>query len=90
MQVDVDTAVFNPASIFKTPDEILRDEKIALTPEQKLRALQTWKLDIQLRRTAEEENMHSNQDDQDVALEEKILAALNSLRSFALPISTGH
>lgn len=85
MQVTIDTAVFNPASVFKSPDEILRDEKITLTLEQKIRALQTWKLDIQLRRVAEEENMHSEQDEQDVVLEEKILAALNSLGVGALP-----
>jgi hypothetical protein len=85
MQVDADTAIFNPASVFKTPEEILRDEKVALTREQKIRALQTWKLDILLRRTAEEENMHSEEDEKDVRLEEKILEALNLLGGSSLP-----
>lgn len=85
MRVDIDIAVFNPGAVFKTPTEILRDEKIALTREQKIRALQTWKLDILLRRVAEEENMHSERDEEDVLLEEKILAALNELSGEILP-----
>jgi hypothetical protein len=78
--VDIDTAIFNPASVFKKPEEILEDAKIVLTKEQKIRALTTWKYDIQLRRIAEEENMHSDQDESDVELEEKILASLNKLQ----------
>ena len=80
-EVDLDTALFNPASVFKKPEEILQDIKIQLTREQKIRALTTWRYDIQLRRVAEEENMHSEQDEEDVLLEEKILAALQSLEN---------
>lgn len=80
-EIDLDTALFNPASVFKKPEEILQDIKIQLTREQKIRALTTWRYDIQLRRVAEEENMHSEQDEEDVLLEEKILAALQSLEN---------
>ena len=79
--VNLDTAIFNPASVFKKPEEILKDAKITLTREQKIRALQTWQYDIQLRRIAEEENMHSNQDETDVKLEDEIISALNQLQS---------
>lgn len=79
--VDLDTAIFNPASVFKKPEEILQDTKITLTREQKIRALETWQYDIQLRRVAEEENMHSNQDEIDVDLEDKIIAALHTLEN---------
>ena len=79
--VNLDTAIFNPASVFKKPEEILQDTKIKLTREQKIRALQTWQYDIQLRRIAEEENMHSNQDETDVKLEDEIISALNQLQS---------
>lgn len=81
MTVNLDTAIFNPASVFKKPEEILQDTKITLTREQKIRALQTWQYDIQLRRVAEEENMHSNQDEIDVDLEDKIIAALHTLEN---------
>lgn len=81
VEVDIDTAIFNPASVFKKPEEILHDVKITLTKEQKIRALTTWRYDIQLRRVAEEENMHSSQGEEDVILEEKILAALQSLET---------
>ena len=77
MPIDLDTAIFNPASVFKKPEEILEDQKIILSKEQKMRALTTWRYDLQLRRMAEEENMHSNQDVDDAALEQKILDALN-------------
>jgi len=86
-EVDLDTAIFNPASVFKRPEEILQDLKIKLTKEQKIRALTTWKYDIQLRRVAEEENMHSEQDEDDVMLEEKILAALQSLENSISPVT---
>jgi hypothetical protein len=84
-QIDLDTAIFNPASVFKKPEEILQDLKIKLTKEQKIRALTTWKYDIQLRRIAEEENMHAAEDEVDALLEEKILAALQSLETPAPP-----
>jgi len=79
--IDLDTAIYNPASVFKEPDEIIQDAKIILTREQKILALKTWKYDIQLRRVAEEENMHSLSDEEDVRLEEKILTLLNTLES---------
>ncbi|HXH55297.1 MAG TPA: hypothetical protein VNK03_06105 [Gammaproteobacteria bacterium] len=79
--VNLDTAIFNPASVFKKPEEILKDAKIMLTREQKIRALQTWQYDIQLRRVAEEENMHSNQDETDVKLEDEIIFALGILQN---------
>ncbi len=79
VQVDIDTAIFNPASVFKSPEEILQDAKIHLTKEEKIRALETWRYDIQLRRIAEAENMHSTHDQKDVDLEIAILHALDSL-----------
>ncbi len=77
--IDLDTAIYNPASVFKEPEEIIQDAKITLTREQKILALKTWKYDIQLRRVAEEENMHSESDEEEVRLEEKILNLLNTL-----------
>ena len=79
--VSVDRAIFNPASVFKKPEEILKDAKFTLTREQKIRALQTWQYDIQLRRVAEEENMHSNQDETDEKLEDEIISALYILEN---------
>jgi len=83
--IDLDTAIYNPASVFKEPDEIMQDAKITLTREQKLLALKTWKYDIQLRRIAEEENMHSNSDEEDVRLEEKLLKLLQILEPAKAP-----
>jgi len=77
----LDTAIFNPARLFKNPAEILEDIKIKLSREQKIRALKTWHYDLQLRLIAEEENMHSTGGETDVALEEKILAALKILEA---------
>jgi hypothetical protein len=82
--VDLDAAIFNPASVFKNPEEVLQDAKIILTQKQKIRALQTWQYDIQLRRVAEEENMRSSQDAVDVDLEDNIIRALNTLKSPSL------
>lgn len=78
--VTLDAAIFNPASVFKKPEEILEDTKITLTKEQKIRALETWRYDLQLRRMAESENMHSTQDVSDDQLEQNILEALNKLK----------
>ena len=78
--VTLDAAIFNPATVFQKPEEILQDTKITLTKEQKIRALETWRYDVQLRLMAEAENMHSNQDISDDQLEQNILAALNKLK----------
>ncbi len=77
--VNPDMAIFNPASVFKTPAEILANTEISLTKEQKIQALLTWQYDIQLRRVAEEENMHSNQEI-DSDLEGNIILALRELQ----------
>lgn len=79
-EVDIDAAIFNPSSVFKTPEEVTSNQKITLTREQQIRALQTWLYDIQLRRVAEEENMHSNQDQKDMDLEISILKSLETLK----------
>src|SRR5436190_17569411 len=88
-KLDIDTAIYNPASVFKTPEEILNDKKITLTKEQKILALKTWMYDIQLRRVAEEENMQykgPKQDERDVHLEDDILEILSKLDpSFTSP-----
>jgi hypothetical protein len=78
-KLDIDTAIFNPARFFKTPEEILQDSKITLSKEQKINALKTWMYDIQLRRVAEEENMRSEHDERDVKIEDEILQALAKL-----------
>lgn len=77
--VNPDMAIFNPASVFKKPAEILQDTKISLTKKQKIQALLAWQYDIQLRRVAEEENMHSNQEI-DSDLEDEIILALRELQ----------
>lgn len=83
----VDAAVFNPASVFKAPDEILKDEKVVLSRELKIRALQTWWMDVTLRLNAGQENMPMGVETEarDSLLEEKILAALNKLGASCTP-----
>ncbi len=84
----LDMAIFNPARLFNSPSEILDDKKVKLSREQKIRALQTWKYDLQLRRVAEEENMPTGRNETDRVLEEKIRNALKLLENSEKPFNT--
>ena len=80
--IDIDAAIFNPAKVFKKPEEILNDTKIKLTREQKIRALQTWRYDIQLASIAADEGENRNIIDPNVPnLEEEIIKAIHTLES---------
>lgn len=81
--VNKDSAIFNPAQVFKTPHEIMEDKKIELTKEEKVNALRTWRYDIQLNQMAEEENMHADEQDKIApeTLLDEINKALNQLDS---------
>lgn len=73
---DVEKAIFNPASVFKKPADVLKEK--ALTKEQKIEVLQRWEFDAKEREIAEEENMHSSQ----VDILDDILSALHTLGVF--------
>ena len=84
-----EAAIFNPRVYYKTPAEIVHDQKILLNREDKIAALENWKLDLALSRVAEEENMRplSKVNPNEVRLEDKIMAALAELKES--PTSSG-
>lgn len=53
--IDIDKALHNPATVFKTPDEVLKAEE--LSREQKIEILRRWEFDARELQVAEEENM---------------------------------
>lgn len=53
--IDLNKALIDPSSIFKSPDEILRAAE--LTKEQKIKILHRWEYDERMLEVAEEENM---------------------------------
>jgi hypothetical protein len=79
--LDKDTVIFNPSQYYKTPEDILHDQEILVKREDKVAALENWRLDLSLRRVAEEENMRplSKVNPIEVRLEDKIIAALAKL-----------
>lgn len=50
-------AMFDPASFFKNPMEIVNYDDTLLSMEEKIQALKTWELDIRLNDIAVSENM---------------------------------
>jgi hypothetical protein len=75
--LDIEKAIYNPASVFKRPAEVLKTD-IPLSTAQKIELLERWAYDVKEREVAEEENMHS---DTQVDILDEILLALNQLRS---------
>lgn len=53
--IDIDKALHNPATVFKSPDEVLKSEE--LSREQKIEILRGWEYDARELQVAEEENM---------------------------------
>jgi hypothetical protein len=74
--VDVEKALLNPGSVFKTPQELL--ENTELSREQKIDILRRWEYDVRQLQVAEEESMEGPQP---VTLE----TVLQALRAIAAP-----
>lgn len=53
--IDIKQALLNPASVFKTPDEVVNSPEIS--HEQKIKILRRWEYDAREMEVAEEENM---------------------------------
>lgn len=53
--VDIDKAMLDPATVFESPDEVLKSEE--LSREQKISILRRWEYDARELQVAEEENM---------------------------------
>jgi hypothetical protein len=53
--IDIDKALLNPASVFKTPEEVLKSD--ALSRKEKIEILRRWEYDARELQVAEEENM---------------------------------
>lgn len=76
MMADIEKAIYNPASVFKTPYEVLSTE-LLLSKAQKIELLERWAYDVREREVAESENMHS---DAEVDILDDILKVLNQLK----------
>ena len=53
--MDIEKAMFDPASVFACPDDVFSEK--TLTREQKIRILRCWEYDARELGVAEEENM---------------------------------
>jgi hypothetical protein len=53
--IDIDKALLDPATVFESPDEVLKSEE--LSREQKISILRQWEYDARELQVAEEENM---------------------------------
>ncbi len=56
---DIEKAMLNPTTVFRTPDEVLLRED--LSREQKIEILRRWAYDARQLEVAEEENMGGQQ-----------------------------
>jgi hypothetical protein len=74
--VDVEKALLDPGSVFKTPQELLANNE--LSREQKIEILRRWEYDVRQLQVAEEESMEGPQP---VTLE----AVLRALRVLDAP-----
>ena len=79
--LDLEKAIYDPASVFKTPADVLAQNE--LTEKQKIEILQRWEYDILERQVAEEENMHISSDmaAKQVDIFDEILVALHKLHA---------
>lgn len=75
--IDLDKALLDPASVFKTPDEVLQSEE--LSREQKIDILRRWEYDARELAVAEEESMLGSDSD----ILDQILRALLKLDELA-------
>jgi hypothetical protein len=70
---DIEKAMLNPTTVFRTPDEVLLRED--LSREQKIEILRRWAYDARQLEVAEEENMGGQQPD----ILDQVLRALHTL-----------
>jgi hypothetical protein len=77
--VDVEKALLDPGSVFKTPEELL--ENTELSREQKIEILRRWEYDVRQLQVAEEESMEGPQP---VTLD-AVLRALRAIGAAADP-----
>jgi hypothetical protein len=77
--IDVEKALLDPGSVFKTPQELLANNE--LSREQKIEILRRWEYDIRQLQVAEEESMEGPQP---VSLE-AVLRALRAIGAAADP-----
>ncbi len=72
--IDIEKALFNPTSVFKSPEEVIYKKE--LSREQKIKILCQWEYDIREQQVAEEEGMmgHPQTD-----ILDRVLGALNKL-----------
>jgi len=71
--IDIEKAILVPASVFKTPEEVLNSQE--LSRDQKIKILRSWEYDARQLEVAEEENMIGTQED----ILDQIIFALRSL-----------
>jgi len=71
--IDIEKAILVPASVFKTPEEVLNSQE--LSRDQKIKILRSWEYDARQLEVAEEENMIGPQED----ILDQIIFALRSL-----------
>ncbi len=79
--MDIEKAMLDAASVFASPDAVVRDQSI--TREQKLKILKRWAYDARELEVAEEENMRGGPP----SMLGEILNALHGLES---DIDTDH
>lgn len=73
--IDLDKALLSPASVFKTPEEVLNSQE--LSREQKIEILGRWEYDARELEVAEEESMVGSSPD----MLDQIMQALLKLDS---------
>lgn len=78
MKIDLETALYDPARIFKKPDEVYASSH--LTREQKIEILTRWEYDVREREVAAEENMLASVE---VDILDEILTCLRKLNARA-------
>ncbi|GIW72156.1 MAG: hypothetical protein KatS3mg102_1698 [Planctomycetota bacterium] len=77
--IDLEAALRDPASVFATPEEVLRHPELAR--EHKIEILRRWEYDAREMQVAEEENMGDPAPPSDLL--ERVLAALHALGAWA-------
>ena len=70
---DIEKAMLNPTTVFRTPDEVLLRED--LSREQKIEILRRWAYDARQLEVAEEKNMGGQRPD----ILDQVLRALHTL-----------
>lgn len=77
--MDLEKALVDPASVFKTPDDVVMAEELGI--EDRIRILRRWEYDARELAVADEENMPGDS----TLLLDQVLAALRRLGYSAKP-----